>query len=119
MRRRGASFAKRTLLAPPVPELVTNFSSGVSPFDEAQASVMAQAVVSRLREIEDPLTDQLRDVPGASDGGGGGKKSGCLPTACLGSGADARRRRGYSMYYDELADEVVQLYEQLDIAKRV
>ena len=71
-------------------ELAINFSGGSQPFETAQAAAMAKAVTARLREMEDPLSSALRDAPP------GGQK-----------------------YYDPLADEVVQLYECLDLTRRV
>eukprot|EP00966_Prymnesium_polylepis_P139733 3228606-Prymnesium_polylepis.1 len=57
---------------------------------------MARVVAGRLRDMEDRFTDAMRDVPqGAAQG------------------QDAQRR------YDELADEVVQLYEKLDLSHHV
>jgi len=77
-------------------ELVHNFESGVSPFDHDAAVQMARVVAGRLRDMEDRFTDAMRDVPqGAAQG------------------QDAQRR------YDELADEVVQLYEKLDLSHHV
>ncbi len=73
-----------------------NFGKGVEPFESNLSARVARAVVDRLRDIEDPLTAALRDVPqGAAQG------------------------REHQARYDELADEIVQMYEHFDIGRRV
>ena len=76
--------------------LRANFGRGVDPFESTQARQMARTVVDLLRGLEDPFTAALREVPqGAAQG------------------------REQQARYDELADEVVLLYEHFDITRRV
>ena len=77
-------------------DLLRTFTHGKYPYEEAVAEKMARTVVDRLRGIEDPLTEALRDVPQGT---------------AQGSAQQAR--------YDGLADEVVQLYEQFEVTRRV
>ena len=50
MRRRGASFAKRTLLAPPVPEPVTNFKEAKSLREQAEELAPTKRKTSKTAE---------------------------------------------------------------------
>ena len=77
-------------------DLLRTFTHGEYPYEEAVAEKIARTVVDRLRGIEDPLTEALRDVPQGT---------------AQGSAQQAR--------YDGLADEVVQLYEQFEVTRRV
>ena len=73
-----------------------NCGKGVEPFEPDDAARIARTVVGYLRDLEDPLTAAMRDVPlGAAQGG------------------DQQAR------YDGVADEIVQLYENFDITRRV
>ena len=77
-------------------DLRRTFTHGASPYEEAVAEQIARTVVDRLRDIEDPFTEALRDVPQG---------------VAQGSAQQAR--------YDDLADEIVQLYEQFEVTRRV
>ena len=77
-------------------ELRTNFARGEQPFGDDDAERMARTVANRLRDIEGPLADAMRDV----DQG-------------LAQGNDQQQR------YDEIADEIVQLYEHFHLNRRV
>ena len=90
-------LAKGQPLEQPLEESIRiNCGKGVEPFEPDDAARIARAVVGYLRDLEDPLTTAMRDVPqGAAQGG------------------DQQAR------YDGVADEIVQLYEHFDITKRV
>ena len=73
-----------------------NFGKGVEPLESNLSARVARTVVDCLRDIEDPLTAALRDVPQG-----------------IAQGREQQER------YDGLADEIVQMYEHLDIGRRV
>ena len=77
-------------------DLLRTFTHGEYPYEEAVAEKIARTVVDRLRGIEDSFAEALRDVPQGTAQG------------------NAQQAR-----YDDLAEEVVQLYEQFEVTRRV
>ena len=79
-------------------ELFFNFSNPklVNPFGTEDAKTMALAVADRLRDIEEPLTAAMRDV-----------------NQGLAQGKDNQLR------YDQIADEIIQLYDHFGLTRRV
>ena len=90
-------LAKGAALDKPLEETIRiNCGKGVEPFEAEDAARIARTVVGYLRDLEEPLTAAMRDVPRGTAQAG-----------------DQQAR------YDGVADEIVQLYEHFEITRRV